>query len=561
MQDTDQEIPLTAIELNPWNPRGKIEGPKFEELKDSIREKGVLQPILVRPLSAKGKFGLIFGERRLKAKIEIATENGGPEGFTIPAKVRELTDDQAFDLMMIENLQREDLTDLEEARGFKAYIDRNGAEALPALAKRIGKEPAHIRRKIAVVQLPKKILTAYVNGEIQWGHCEQLARLRNKKKIMELYNSFNMPFNMPFNNISVAGLRERINDMLPLLQHARFDTKKTKCDTCESNTAVQTALFGEDIINCARPACTDPTCFKKHQNNWFLTNWQKTGFYRSFATTGFRFQEDISWNEYEYFTKKPSAKCKECPYFVSLLTVEGKIETQQACIGDKDCFHNEEREKTRTPGSSKDNGMAQGKPWHGEHFREQFFKQHIPERLENYTYTDEKILKLTLISILYSNNEIHEWFLKTYADRKDDDDLRYWSRPLSETWNVVQDMETAVIEKIIKEATVMISNQYGFGSDMRMVIGTWIGLDLKKDWVITEEYLDKKTIKEIHALAEKFGIYEDEAAKKFLYEVLLKKRGKFTNCKKDELKRVFLESGVDLAGKVPDEIMNTDPDR
>jgi len=118
MQDTDQEIPLTAIELNPWNPRGKIEGPKFEELKDSIREKGVLQPILVRPLSAKGKFGLIFGERRLKAKIEIATENRGPEGFTIPAKVRELTDDQAFDLMMIENLQREDLTDLEEARGF-----------------------------------------------------------------------------------------------------------------------------------------------------------------------------------------------------------------------------------------------------------------------------------------------------------------------------------------------------------------------------------------------------------------------------------------------------------
>ncbi|MCK4817978.1 hypothetical protein KA005_19565, partial [bacterium] len=97
--------------------------------------------------------------------------------------------------------------------------------------------------------------------------------------------------------------------------------------------------------------------------------------------------------------------------------------------------------------------------------------------------------------------------------------------------------------------------QGGFGSATRHLIGTYLGLDLARDWRITKEYLDKKTIKEILAMGEKLGIFKDKKVQTFLYETLRKKRGKFTSCKKGELVQLFCDSGVDLAGKVPQEIL------
>jgi hypothetical protein len=86
-------------------------------------------------------------------------------------------------------------------------------------------------------------------------------------------------------------------------------------------------------------------------------------------------------------------------------------------------------------------------------------------------------------------------------------------------------------------------------------VGAWLGMDLQKEWTINQEYLEAKTKAEMLSMGESLGILNDPKAQAFLYEKLGKKRGKIEACKKGELIRVFLESGVDLAGKVPDEIL------
>ncbi len=97
-----QEIDLAKITPHPDNPRTNFAGPEFEEFVTSIREQGVLVPVMLRP---KGKgFQLVAGERRFRALSRVASENGGIKGRKTPSIVRELTDDYAFDILMIENL-------------------------------------------------------------------------------------------------------------------------------------------------------------------------------------------------------------------------------------------------------------------------------------------------------------------------------------------------------------------------------------------------------------------------------------------------------------------------
>jgi ParB family chromosome partitioning protein len=538
---------MAKIGLNPWNPREKPAGPDFDELVESIKEKGILQPVLVRP-SGKDTYELVFGERRYMAVLKIAKENGGPEGYSIPAFVRDLTDDQVFDMMMIENLQRKDLTELEEARGYQKYVERNGYDSLAELAKGIGKKLRHIRRKLLVLRLPDKILSACSKGEIKYGHLEQLARLKDKKKVLEIVEHIS---NAAY-EVTIQNVKERIDAQVPKLKDARFDLEKAGCPKCEYNSDLQKESFGDDLVDLAKPHCLDPVCFKKKQNNWFQKNWQKTGYHRNFGTNGFRFKEDVSYEDFEFFFEGAEKKCKECPDFVTLLNLDGSAHQQTVCIGDKSC-HSEMtkvKEKKSTPSGGTDGMTQQKHAWHGEYFRDEFYKKQIPKKIEGKSYLDEEPMKLVLISLLCSNHDLRYWFMQKYG--KKDKDAWYM---VGELWAIVETVDFAEAAIGLVEAALKVSLQSSFGADARHLIGTWLGLDLAKDWMITEEYLDKKTIAEILAMGEEFGIFEDEKAKTFLYEVLLKKRGNFKSCKKTELKKVFLESGVDLAGKVPKEIL------
>ncbi|MEI6316038.1 MAG: ParB/RepB/Spo0J family partition protein, partial [Syntrophus sp. (in: bacteria)] len=325
---TFMEIGLTQIRINPLNPRKNFSGPKYDELLASIRTKGVIVPVLLRPLPEETidpMYEIIAGERRFRASCEVAKGNGGIEKASIPAIVQMMDDDNAYDCMTIENLQRADLTPLEEARAFKLYLDRKGPESLQDLAERIGINPCYIRRRAAVLDLPEKILNAWEEGEIAHGHLEQLIRVSDPKEQKELYED------TVRQDMSVRNLKKRIESRNPKLSSALFDRSGSGCLSCPQNTDIQRSLFGEGIATKA--LCHNPACYKRHQGEWIPENWPKFKSSRKLDTNGVRFDDDVNWNDYQTIHSKLNEKWETCEYLLSIIYLDGKVRNKTNCFG------------------------------------------------------------------------------------------------------------------------------------------------------------------------------------------------------------------------------------
>lgn len=156
-----RKLPLHLIEPNPDQPRRLFEPEAIAELAASLAAHGVLQPILVRPHPASGaRFQIVAGERRFQA----ARQAGLNE---IPAVVRELNDAEALELALVENVLREDITPLEEARTLKRLIDTQGY-SYAKLGERLGKNKAYVDHRVRLLKMPEEIqqaLEAQVPGE------------------------------------------------------------------------------------------------------------------------------------------------------------------------------------------------------------------------------------------------------------------------------------------------------------------------------------------------------------------------------------------------------------
>jgi hypothetical protein len=126
------------------------------------------------------------------------------------------------------------------------------------------------------------------------------------------------------------------------------------------------------------------------------------------------------------------------------------------------------------------------------------------------------------------------------------------------SWQSLEEMQAAELRAILQELSLLIlMDSRTTTAPTRRRVAVHLGSDLSAEWRLTKEYLDKKTTKEIHAIAKQFSFFEDVKARTYLYETLGKKRDRFDTCKKAELVKVILESGIDLSGKVPSEIMNS----
>jgi len=165
--ETVSEIPVDAVVFNPYQPRRSFGEEELRELAGSIREYGVIQPIVVRPYG-KG-FELIAGERRLRAAKLAGLE-------TIPAIVREASDRDTALLALVENLQREDLSFLDEAEGYQRLLEEFGLTQ-EELARRVGKSQSTIANKLRLLRLPESVRRAIREGGISERHARALLRL------------------------------------------------------------------------------------------------------------------------------------------------------------------------------------------------------------------------------------------------------------------------------------------------------------------------------------------------------------------------------------------------
>jgi ParB family chromosome partitioning protein len=566
---TFQEINLNQLKPNPLNPRKNFSGSKFDDLVESIRTKGVIEPILVRPLSGKKStktpFEIIAGERRFRASCEVAKSNGGMENHQIPAIVQAMTDDEAFDVMTIENLQREDLTELEEAQSFKAYINRHGDEALQSLAERCGLNPSYIKRRIHVLRLSKKVLTAWEEGIIKYGHCEQLARLQDEKSILDQFKRVldqARSWNGEVGDVmSVSQLRREINNRTIKLNDAKFDIEKEGCSTCANNTEFQKGMF-DDLSGLEKASCLNPECFKQKQRSWLEAHWKK--YAKSCHTNGFRFEGELNYSQhhdFESWVGSPTEKCFECDKFISIIEVNGKFRQKQSCIGKEECFTGTCRSSKAKSKSDKRNQSAGSDPdhggprvsWHGDYFRENFYHERIPVVLSELEAGHIFILRSALFSILKSNDDYRK---ELGRERNLIGEASWNNLSLEDTWKQVCGMDETVLMQEIKKASIAIVLQSSYMFSMLHMVADHVGIDLQKEWRINKEYLQKKTMSEMMDMGKKLGIFEEKKALAYLEETLLKKSGKFNTCSKKELISVFLDSGVDLSGRVPEEILN-----
>jgi ParB family transcriptional regulator, chromosome partitioning protein len=170
-------VPLDKIEPNPQNPRMAINQEALEELAASIREHGVLQPVLVRPLE-DGRFELIAGERRWRAS-KIA------EQAAIPAIVEDIDDDTALEISIIENLQREDLSPLDEASMYDRMV-RDHGYSVRRLAQKIGKDKGYLENRLRLADAPEEVRELVSLRKDTLSHAYELMKVEDPKKRRKL---------------------------------------------------------------------------------------------------------------------------------------------------------------------------------------------------------------------------------------------------------------------------------------------------------------------------------------------------------------------------------------
>ena len=162
-----QYIPVEWINVGPWQPRRQFDREQLDELASSIHEKGIVQPVLLRPTPDQpGRFQLVAGERRWRA-AQIARLH------EIPAVVRELTDSECYEIALIENIQRQDLSVIDEAQGYAKLLEIN-SYTQDQLSKIIGKSRSHIANLLRLLGLPVTVQGLLRDGHLTMGQARPL---------------------------------------------------------------------------------------------------------------------------------------------------------------------------------------------------------------------------------------------------------------------------------------------------------------------------------------------------------------------------------------------------
>ncbi len=172
------EIPISQIETNPFQPREKFDDEALEELAASIRELGIIQPITVRQV-ADESYQLITGERRFRASIRVGLK-------TIPAYVRKADDQAMLEMALVENIQREDLDAIEVAISYQRLIDECKLTQ-ENLSERVGKKRSTVSNYLRLLKLPAQIQLGIRNHELTMGHARALITIDDIERQLKIY--------------------------------------------------------------------------------------------------------------------------------------------------------------------------------------------------------------------------------------------------------------------------------------------------------------------------------------------------------------------------------------
>jgi len=216
-------LPIDKIYRSPHQMRRHFDSQSLEELADSLRLEGLLQAITVRPMG--NAFELVAGERRLRAAQILGWE-------TIEARVVEISDEDAAIKGLIENLQRRDLSPIDEARGYKQLVEPPYQMTQEAIARRVGKCQTSIARSLAVLELPAEIQELMPKGTITESHTRYLRRISNRAEQVRMASRIDRE------GWSVKETERRVNELLGKPELNRRSEKRRQSDRLSSIRSV-----------------------------------------------------------------------------------------------------------------------------------------------------------------------------------------------------------------------------------------------------------------------------------------------------------------------------------
>ena len=268
-------VAITSIARSLTNPRKHFDPAKLQELADSIAASGVHQPILIRPLpphrledthrearalkQPAPEYELVAGERRWRACQLAGIKQ-------VPAMIRPMTDAQALEAQVIENLQREDVTELEEAEGYRVLMDSQGIN-LEQVAQKIGKSKSYVHTRITILNLCQQGQQALREGKIDFSCALPIARIPNEQLQIKALDEVLTRSGLNGDRMSAREAQSLVRHSYMLkLEHAQFDREDAslrpsagKCSSCTHRTGANPDMFAD--VDSA-DVCTNPPCYR-----------------------------------------------------------------------------------------------------------------------------------------------------------------------------------------------------------------------------------------------------------------------------------------------------------
>jgi ParB/RepB/Spo0J family partition protein len=502
------DLKLDKVFPSEMNYRKKMDKTGLKELTESVRQKGVLQPIIVRPIKGNGHYEIIAGHRRYQA----ATAAGLT---TIPAIIEEFDDEAALEVAMTENSQREDVNPMDEAMGFKRMMD-TGMEA-ESIAAKIGRPVAYVLGRIKLLDLCKEARQAVSEGKISLGHAQVLLRLRSKNDQKSLLTAI-----LDGDGMTVSGAKSIIRRHSLNLKDAPFDTGN--CISCAYRSGNQSVLFPELTDT---DECSDPACFQKKALAFYEAHAkekEKQGFrvIRSYEEIkelgGFngKIRRIVPCKaEADYQSVYPSkykSDCAKCTdhhayYFYEQSNYSGEhIETGEICLNPK-CLarmFKQQEELTKEmemPGGSKQSGISTSVSpvtlrLHAEECRNRFLIENFPDKVAASSALSKRFIIFHMLYRFgyFSGNakQTRDEILKEicpaeyFAERK----FSGW-----EIYLVVMGVPKEKLDKLLK-AVVRATIQY---TDPKVLLHMTpeAGLDMGTDFVMDKTFLNTKKKSEL----------------------------------------------------------------
>lgn len=558
------EVPLDQIRPAPWNPPARMDPAAVKDLAASIKREGQKSPALVRPVEAEDpvKYELVFGHRRLAAK-KLLSEKVAASHAMLRCEIEEMDEQRAMILSGIENLQREGFTDYDEAMFIQACGETYGESVVKVLAEKLSVNQRYVRKRLEILKLPDVVLELWRSGTWHVGHMEQLLRLgdRVEEYLEDLGGRLERA-----KDISVRDLANNIDRLAIPLKEAAFD--KTECKGCPKNTDCQRKLFDTPA---EKGKCQDQACFNLKQQAWLDVNWAtcKENRYGTQQAIIGDYNTETTGEFSDWSDPKPGEKCQSCGHFTTILRLQNGLEVynrSRVCMGEAECFA--AAKKAGKQKRDKSGKVVPADPdaprvaWHGEYYRQEFYHDEIPQLMQGLEIDDPRHLHIALATVLYSAKTLHEWFYQNIGQKVPEKSPYYgFSLRFCYLLKFAQEIEVPRVKALLAEALVKIALKKDrgyetiFNDEDRQALAEFLGIDWK-NFVVTEEYLKKKTKAEVLKLigGELWLLADPEFVRYLQGRNLSAVLEKLAKEKKGFLVDLILKCGVDLHGRLPKEI-------